>query len=249
MEYLQVDFGESLLGNAVRSLTLMEKPSLFSFVHVTNSRSKCGWCPEPAWIRYGKIVQHLICVLALFLCLATAAVAQGSPASTGGGGQYVPSMVQDPDGGYKLGSGDKLRIIVFGEEGLGGEFQVDGSGFVQLPLLGQIQAAGLTSRQFESKVKAAFDAGYLRDARVNVEIANYRPFYIIGEVSKPGGYPYVSGMNLINAIALAGGYTYRANERRIYIRRNGAPSEQEFPAEASTQVNPGDVIRVPERFF
>jgi protein involved in polysaccharide export with SLBB domain len=200
-------------------------------------------------IRYGKIVQHLICVLALFLCLATAAVAQGRPASTGGGGQPVPSMVQDPDGGYKLGSGDKLRIIVFGEDDLGGEFQVDGSGFVQLPLLGQIQAAGLTSRQFESKVKAAFDAGYLRDARVNVEIANYRPFYIIGEVSKPGGYPYVSGMNLINAIALAGGYTYRANERRIYIRRNGASSEQEFPAEASTQVNPGDVIRVPERFF
>ncbi|MBI3678410.1 MAG: SLBB domain-containing protein, partial [Proteobacteria bacterium] len=102
---------------------------------------------------------------------------------------------------------------------------------------------------FELQIKQKLDAGYLKDARVNVEVVNYRPFYIIGEVNKPGEYPYVNDMNLLNAIALAGGYTNRADDSDVYIRRNGSTKEVEFPADQTTKVMPGDIIRVSERFF
>ena len=150
---------------------------------------------------------------------------------------------------YLLGTGDKLRVIVYGEDDLGGVFEIDGSGMVRLPLIGQVQAAGLSQRQFEQEVKAKLDQGYLKDARVSVEVTNYRPFYIIGEVNKPGEYPYVNGMSVLTAVALAGGYTYRANESDIYIRRNGGVDELSLPADPTTKINPGDIVRVPERFF
>lgn len=89
----------------------------------------------------------------------------------------------------------------------------------------------------------------MRDARVNVDVTNYHPFYIIGEVNSPGQYAYVNGMNILNAVALADGYTYRANESRVYIRRNGDTEEVEEPADQTTKVSPGDFIRIPERFF
>jgi len=150
---------------------------------------------------------------------------------------------------YHLGSGDKLRVIVYGEDDLGGEFEIDGTGLVRLPLIGQVQAGGLSVRQFEQEVKAKLDQGYLKDARVSVEVTNYRPFYIIGEVNKPGEYPYVNGMNVITAVALAGGYTYRANESGVYLRRDGTGDEESVPADPTTKINPGDIVRVPERFF
>lgn len=149
---------------------------------------------------------------------------------------------------YHLGTGDKLRIIVYGEDDLGGQYDIDGTGMVRLPLVGQVQAAGLTVRQFEQQVKAKLDQGYLKDARVSVEVANYRPFYILGEVNKPGEYPYVNGMSVLTAVAMAGGYTYRANESEVYVRRNGSTEEQSVNAD-QTNINPGDIIRVPERFF
>lgn len=150
---------------------------------------------------------------------------------------------------YRLGTGDKLRVIVYGEDDLGGEYEIDGSGMVRLPLVGSVQAAGLSQRQFEQEVKAKLDEGYLKDARVNVEVTNYRPFYILGEVNKPGEYPFVNGMNVLTAVATAGGYTYRANESEVYIRRSGSSDEQSVDADPTTKVNPGDIIRVPERFF
>jgi polysaccharide export outer membrane protein len=150
---------------------------------------------------------------------------------------------------YTLGSGDKLKVAIFGEEDLSGEFVVDGGGFIRMPLIGQVKAAGLTVHDFELQVKEKLDAGYLKDARVSVEVINYRPFYIIGEVSRPGEYPYVNDMNLLNAIALAGGYTTRADDSEVYIRRNGSSKEIEYPADQSTKVHPGDIIRVSERYF
>ena len=116
-------------------------------------------------------------------------------------------------------------------------------------LIGQVQAGGLTVRAFEEEVKAKLDDGFMKDAKVSVAIANYRPFYIIGEVNKPGEYPYVSDMSVLNAVALAGGYTYRANDSEVYIQRNGQSKEQSFPADQTTKVQPGDIVRVPERFF
>ena len=154
------------------------------------------------------------------------------------------------DASYKLGSGDKIKLTVYGENDLGGEYQVDGAGQVQLPLLGPVPAAGMTVHDFETAVGGKFvSEGYLKDPRVSVEVENYRPFYIIGEVKSPGQYPYVSGMNALNAVALAGGYTYRADDKDVYIRRDGTSKEQEAPADQSTKINPGDIIRVDERIF
>ena len=151
--------------------------------------------------------------------------------------------------GYKLGSGDKVRVNVFGQSDLDGEYVVDGAGFVQLPLIGQIKAAGRTVNEFQKDVTAKFAEGYLVNPSVSVEVIGYRPFYIIGEVNKPGEYPYVNGMSILTAVALAGGYTLRADTSEVYIRRNGSSKEIEVPADETTIINPGDIIRVSERFF
>jgi polysaccharide export outer membrane protein len=162
----------------------------------------------------------------------------------------APSTAADPLADtYRLGTGDKVRVIVFGEDNLGGEYEVDSDGFVRLPLIGQVKAAGLPVHQFESDVAEKLKDGYLRDPRVSVEVLSYRPFYILGEVNKPGEYPYVNGMSVLNAVALAGGYTYRANQSQVYVRRNGQADEMSAPADQTTKIFPGDIIRVKERFF
>jgi polysaccharide export outer membrane protein len=169
-----------------------------------------------------------------------------APAATGS--ESAVPLPSDADIDYRLGSGDKLRVIVFGEPNLSGEFDVSGSGKVALPLIGQVDAAGLTVSQFETAMITKLMDGYLNSPRVSVEVMNYRPFYIYGEVGNPGQYPYTNGMTVLNAIAVAGGYTYRANTNQIYITR-GEGAEQTYPASQAVKVLPGDVVRVPERFF
>jgi len=159
-----------------------------------------------------------------------------------------PSGPQDEN--YQLGSGDKIKLVVYGEDDLGGEYLVDGAGQVQLPLLGQVPAAGMTIHQFVAAVANLFvSEGYLKHPRVSVEVENYRPFYIVGEVKTPGQYPYITGMNALNAIALAGGYTYRADESAVYVRRSGSNNEAKVPADQTTKIGPGDIVRVGERIF
>lgn len=150
---------------------------------------------------------------------------------------------------YALGSGDKVRVIVFGEEDLSGEFVVDDTGFVSLPLIGQIAATGRTVRQLEQDIAAKLGAQYLKDPRVSIEVLGYRPFYIIGEVNKPGEYTFVAGMSVLNAVAMAGGYSTRANESSVYIKRKAAAEEEKFPADATTKLEPGDIVNVVERWF
>jgi polysaccharide export outer membrane protein len=162
--------------------------------------------------------------------------------------RIAASRTAAPAQGYRLGTGDKIRVTVYGETDLSGEFVVDGSGYVRLPLIGQVMAAGRDIHEFEGDVAAKLSEGYLRSPRVSAEVVNYRPFFILGEVNKPGEYPYVNGMNVVTAVALAGGYTYRADEDDVYIRRGGR-AEEEFPADERTAVMPGDIIRVTERFF
>jgi polysaccharide export outer membrane protein len=186
------------------------------------------------------------CLVVPMLCVSMiAACSTPGPSSMASAAAAVPLA----DSAYKLDAGDKLRVIVFGEMDLGGEYEVDGSGFVRLPLIGQLRAGGLAVNEFEDSMKAALEKGYLRDARVSVEVINYRPFYILGQVNRPGEYPYVNGMSVLNAVALAGGYTYRANESNVYIRRRGASEESLAPADQMTRVQPGDIITVRERFF
>ncbi len=150
---------------------------------------------------------------------------------------------------YTLGSGDRVRVTVFGEEDLSGEFEVDGSGFISMPLIGEVEAGGLTLRQLEKAISEKLLDGYLKTPRVSVEVRDYRPFYILGEVKEPGNYPYVNGMTVLNAVALAGGYTYRARKKRLLITRANDAERAEQPATENTVVFPGDIVRVPERFF
>jgi protein involved in polysaccharide export with SLBB domain len=149
---------------------------------------------------------------------------------------------------YVLGSGDKLKITVFGETDLSGPFEVSSTGMVSMPLIGQVRAAGNTISRLESIITEKLKEGYMKDPRVSVEVQGYRPFFIVGEVMKPGRYDYVNGMTVITAVALAGGYTYRADKDGITLKHAGA-SAKEAPVKEDAGVVPGDVIRVPERFF
>lgn len=150
---------------------------------------------------------------------------------------------------YRLGIGDQIKITVFDEPDLSGTFSIDDQGSLSLPLIGIVDVSGLSLRALERSLTARYLDGYLKKPRVTVEVTNYRPFYILGEVNFPGSYPYVNGMNVLKAVALAGGFTYRAKEQEMTIRRAGADENKENAATPNTIVLPGDVIRVPERLF
>jgi polysaccharide export outer membrane protein len=151
---------------------------------------------------------------------------------------------------YRLGAGDKVRVIVFGEESLTGEFDVPGgTGTISFPLIGDVQAGGLTVDQLETEIEAKLKDGYLKAPHVSIEVLNYRPFYILGEVTKPGEYPYTNGLTVLNAVATANGFTYRADTRRVFIKRANDPIEHQYPLSSMTAVAPGDTIRIRERFF
>jgi polysaccharide export outer membrane protein len=164
-------------------------------------------------------------------------------------GQLAAAEVQQADPLYRLAAGDRVKITVYGHEDLSGEFQVDGAGRLSLPLIRDIAAAGLTVRELEEAISAKLQPDYLKDPQVSAEVLNYRPFYIIGEVQSPGSYPYVNGMTVINAVAVAGGFTYRAKKDRVHIVRGSGDQKRRMDAAPDTAVLPGDVIEVPERFF
>ena len=172
---------------------------------------------------------------------------QSSPASqaTPAGDAISERVVQE----YRLGSSDQLRITVFGEPELSGEYLIDGTGTVSLPLIGDIDALNLSVREFQNRIEERYADGYLREPRVNAEVMNYRPFYILGEVRAPGEYPYSNGLTILNAVATAGGFTYRANENFILIKSADDSEEYRVKLEPGTKVLPGDTIRVIERFF
>ena len=155
----------------------------------------------------------------------------------------------DANTSYKLGAGDRLKVNVFGEESLSGEFEIDGQGIISFPLLGNLEAGGKDVRELEKIIVAKLKDGYLVNPRVSLEVMNFRPFFILGEVKKPGSYPYVNGLKVLNAVALSGGYTYRARMDRVLIRRGNDSKEKEFEATEDDYVMPGDMIRVTERFF
>lgn len=155
---------------------------------------------------------------------------------------------QNIDAIYTLGPGDKLKINVYREPDLCGEFQLDGSGSISFPLVGQITVGGLSMRKLEKLLTDKLKDGYLNDPRITIEILNYRPFYIMGEVVKPGPYEYVNGITLYNAIAMAGGYTHRARQNKAHITRSNPETIIE-DADHSTILFPGDIVNIRERFF
>ena len=158
-----------------------------------------------------------------------------------------PSLAQESQ--YRLGSGDRVQVTVFGHEDLSGEFEVGASGALSLPLVGEVMARGLSVPELRDSIVDHIKPDYLRNPRVAVNVLNYRPFYIFGEVKAPGGYAYVAGMRIVEAVALAGGFTYRARENELLIKRANDASGAKVPADQDTIVLPGDVIEVPQRFF
>lgn len=149
---------------------------------------------------------------------------------------------------YQLGVGDKVHVTVFNEPDLSGDFEVSSTGVISMPLIGQVQVAQSTISQVQVRITEKLADGYMRNPKVSLEVLNYRPFFILGEVMKPGSYNYVNGMTVVNAVALAGGYTYRADKDDITLKHSGADAKAEKVDETAV-VNPGDVVNVPERFF
>jgi protein involved in polysaccharide export with SLBB domain len=203
-------------------------------------------------IRFSRAIAVLIfmsaaCLMGVnFAGIAQAQVVASTPTPS------VPAapIAATPSGyEYRLGSGDKIRVIIFGEPDLSGEFTISGDGVVALPLIREVKAAGLTASQLQATVENAFKEGYLKDPRVSIEVLTFRPFYILGEVNKPGEYPYSNGITVVNAVALASGFTYRANQKKVFIRHAGATAEEEAPLTSSTLVAPGDTVRIAERYF
>ena len=150
---------------------------------------------------------------------------------------------------YILDAGDKVRVLVFDEDDLSGEHEVSANGFISIPLIGEVKAAGLGERGLEAAIISKLADGFLVNPRVSVQVLNYRPFYVMGEVNNPGSYPYVSGMTVLNAVAMGGGFTYRADEKNIFVTRANDPEQKKQKVESMTRVLPGDVINVEERFF
>jgi len=209
-------------------------------------------------MRSGRLSWPALAALALALLLAacktsdvaeqkSSAVAEQKSSAKEQSFAAAPNLPKTSE--IRLEAGDKIRVTVFGEEKLTGEYQVDTGGYVGLPLAGSVKAAGLTPPEFERALEAAFKKTYLRNPKVTVEVLTFRPFYVLGEVQKPGEYPYRAGLNVLSAIAIAGGASYRASNSEVLIQRAGTTTLQKFPLSPTISVMPGDLVRVPERFF
>jgi polysaccharide biosynthesis/export protein len=161
----------------------------------------------------------------------------------------APGVPANPYGVYRLDSGDRLRVIVFGQDNLSRVYSVDTSGNVSMPLIGSVRARGLSTVQLGLDIEAELRRKYIKDPKVSVEIDAYRPFFILGEVRRPGGYPYVNAMTVEGAVALAEGYTERAKKRVMRLTRKFGGLMSTVMVPPDYPVQPGDTIYVLERIF
>jgi polysaccharide export outer membrane protein len=154
------------------------------------------------------------------------------------------------DVALRVQPGDELKVLVFGEDALSGLYEITPAGTVSLPLIGTIIAAGHTRAELERIITRAYAAGkFLQEPKITVSVVSYQPFYIFGEVTLPGQYPFKSGLDVLTAVATAKGFTYRASRTSVLIRHPGQKVWQEYSLAAPVAVAPGDLIRVPERYF
>jgi polysaccharide export outer membrane protein len=150
----------------------------------------------------------------------------------------------------RLQSGDQLKVIVFGEDALSGIYEISPDGTITMPLIGSIPAAGRPISEVTRALIHAYSAGkYLQEPKISVSVLAYRPIYIFGEVLTPGKYPYTTGLDVLTAVATAGGFTYRASRTSVLIRHPGDDIWQQYSLAAPVPIQPGDLIRVPERYF
>ncbi|HWK95882.1 MAG TPA: polysaccharide biosynthesis/export family protein [Pseudolabrys sp.] len=190
------------------------------------------------------VVLCLLSLCALAGCTGGPAMYQDAQASS-----YGPPPSRGAAGPYVLGPGDKVRLKIYGDAEVNGDYEVSSGGFVSIPLVGQVKAAGLTTAQLENALKARMRGKVANDPKVNVEIATYASFYVHGEVKKAGVYPFQPGLTVADAVATAGGLTYRANEDKVLLRRAGSHETVIVPVDGAVRVYPGDNLRVGERYF
>lgn len=184
-------------------------------------------------------------MLMAVLCLSAC---QAGPTPIVGGADDVLDQREAVE--YRLGNGDQLRIGIFGEPTLSGEVEVDGTGTIQMPLIGTLTVEGMTVPELQNAIAAEYLGGqYLLNPQVTAEVINYRPFYMLGEVTRPAEYQFSSGLTVMNAVAAAGGFTYRAKRDVVFIRSEGEAEERAVRLTSTTQVRPGDTIRIGERLF
>ena len=150
---------------------------------------------------------------------------------------------------YTLGSGDRLRIVVYGQEGITSTYLVGADGNVNLPLIGSVPARGFTTQQLSQMIAERLKQGYVREPHVSVEVEVYRPFFILGEVTTPGQYPYVANMTAETAVAIAGGFSPRADKRQVILTHNAPGQPFRGPVPLNYPVQPGDTVLVKERWF
>jgi polysaccharide biosynthesis/export protein len=182
---------------------------------------------------------------------AFAAAPQGysqSPAPVVYAATPMPAAVRH-DAGYRLDAGDKLRVVVYGQEGLTNTYAIDAGGAITMPLIGQVPARGRTPAALAANIAAKLRLGYIREPSVAVEIETYRPFFILGEVAAPGQYPYVPNMTVESAIAIAGGFSPRAKRDIVTLTHANAGGAARYEVPLGTSLGPGDTVFVGERWF
>lgn len=191
---------------------------------------------------------HRLFALCAALVLLTACAGHWDEQSPHAYGGTEPRKAGSFEDAYRLAVDDKIKVTVAGEAELSGELKIDKSGMVAGPYVGQVEARGLTIREFEQIYAQRLREGdIMRDPRVTAEITNLRPIYVLGEVKRPGQYAFVSGMTVRKAVELAEGYTYLASENVVEITRGGTKVTLDFTPE--TKVLPGDELRIPSRIF
>ena len=161
----------------------------------------------------------------------------------------APEPVVRPYVATRLQPGDRIKVTVYGEDSLNGVYDIDPSGNVSLALAGTIKAAGRTKSELQRDIMAKYKSDYLQDPKVTIDVVAFRPFYIMGEVTTPGSYPYRSDLDVLSATTLAGGLTYRASRSTVLIRHPGEENWTEYALAPTVMVGPGDLIRIPERYF
>jgi polysaccharide export outer membrane protein len=179
------------------------------------------------------------------ICLALAAMLQGCAQPRNG----VIEVQTQPRAVYTLAPGDRVRVIVFGQDSLSNSFAVDSSGQIAMPLIGLVPANGRTTAQLSREIEQKLRDGYVREPRVSVEVEAYRPFFVLGEVATSGQYPFVNGMTVETAVAIAGGFTPRARKDSAELTRAEEGRTITFDAPINQPVKPGDTIFIHERFF
>ncbi len=205
----------------------------------------------------------LLAALALSGCMQTAGPLAGQPRSdldalAYGGASPLPAanamayagpMPAAYDAAYRLDAGDRLRVVVYGQEGLTNTYAVGAGGSITMPLIGAVSARGMTTPELAGAIASRLRNGYIRDPSVAVEIESYRPFFILGEVAAPGQYPYVPNMTVENAVAIAGGFSPRARRDSVTLTHADRAGPARYTVPLGTPVGPGDTVFVGERWF